>query len=105
MGHSENGGVDVAEPQRPRMPPSDRYERELLTAEALLPYPHVVLQGGLDGLKLSGIPRPAALLPAVRYAKRRGLAQSPGDHARSPPGSRDGGSTSSKAPNPGTGPS
>jgi hypothetical protein len=34
------------------MPPSDRYEREPLTVEALLPYPHVVLQGSLDGIEL-----------------------------------------------------
>lgn len=35
------------------MPPSDRYERELLTVEALLPYTDVVPQAGLDGIKLS----------------------------------------------------
>jgi len=35
------------------MPPSDRYEREPLTVEALLPYPHLVPQAGLDGIKLS----------------------------------------------------
>jgi len=35
------------------MPPSDRYERELLTVEALLPYPHVVPQAGLDRIKPS----------------------------------------------------
>jgi hypothetical protein len=35
------------------MPPSDRYERELLIVEALLPDPHLVPQGGLDGMELS----------------------------------------------------
>jgi hypothetical protein len=33
------------------MPPSGRYEREPLTVEALLAYPNMVLQGGLDGIK------------------------------------------------------
>jgi hypothetical protein len=35
------------------VPPSGRYERELLTVEALLPSPYVVLQGGLDRIELS----------------------------------------------------
>jgi hypothetical protein len=50
---SSDFGVDVAEPQRPRVPPLDRYERELLIGRIPPGRTREVPPAGLDVTELS----------------------------------------------------